>query len=163
MIRIQFVPLPRMNPFHPSSRHIFTRAFHIDSLYSSLPTLWIWSKIFNRSSGDTIVLETAPATPPAMNAATTGSAILLLTLLKEDEFGGWASYRKYAWDCDTAGAKEMKNQETVTSDIDETCNWETVGGEFLFASSMESFPVVFWRSKLMSTSSSFNPIGWLSA
>ena len=94
MIRIQFVPLPRMNPFHPSSRHIFTRAFHIDSLYSSLPTLWIWSKIFNRSSGDTIVLETAPATPPAMNAATTGSAILLLTLLKEDEFGGWASYRK---------------------------------------------------------------------
>jgi hypothetical protein len=75
-MRIQLVPLPRMKPRQPSSRFIFFRACHIDNLYSSRPTLWIWSRIFNRSKGDTIVLETAPATPPAMNAATTGSASL---------------------------------------------------------------------------------------
>lgn len=96
-MRIQFVPLPRMNPFHPSSRHIFTRAFHIDNLYSSLPALWTWSKIFKRSRGDTIVLETAPATPPAMNAATTGSAILLL-ILKEGVFSEWVSWKAVSVD-----------------------------------------------------------------
>lgn len=77
-MRIQFVPFPRMKPRQPSSRPIFTKAFQIDNLYSVRPTLWTWRRIFNRSSGDTIVLETAPATPPAINAATTGSARFFL-------------------------------------------------------------------------------------
>jgi hypothetical protein len=62
-----------MKPLHPSSFRILTNAFHIDNLYSVLPTLCICSKIFNRSRGETIVLDTAPATPPAKKAAMTGS------------------------------------------------------------------------------------------
>lgn len=85
MMRMQFVPLPRMNPRQPSSRPIFTSAFQVDILYSFRPTLWIWRRIFNRSRGDTIVLDTAPATPPAINAATTGSARLLFVRLKNVE------------------------------------------------------------------------------
>jgi hypothetical protein len=63
-----------MKPLQPSSLHIFASAFGTDILYSSLPTLCIWNKIFRRSSGDTTVLETAPATPPATKDATTGCA-----------------------------------------------------------------------------------------
>ena len=90
-MRIQFVPFPRMKPRQPSSRPIFTKAFQIDNLYSVRPTLWIWRRIFNRSSGDTIVLETAPATPPAMNAATTGSARFFLVVTQSDRGGSLIS------------------------------------------------------------------------
>lgn len=72
---MQFVPLPRMNPLQPSSFHIFPRADPTDSLYASRPTLCTCSRIFSRSRGDTTVLETAPATPPPQNAATTGCDI----------------------------------------------------------------------------------------
>ena len=72
-MRMQFVPLPRIKPLQPSSFPILTRAFHIDNLYSSLPTLCIWRRILRRSRGETIVLETAPATPPPIKAAATGS------------------------------------------------------------------------------------------
>lgn len=73
-MRMQFVPLPAMNPLQPSSLHIFARAFGTDILYSSRPTLWTWNKILRRSRGETTVRETAPATPPAMKEATTGCA-----------------------------------------------------------------------------------------
>lgn len=73
-MRTQFVPLPLMNPLNPSSFHIFIKALGTDNLYSFLPALCIWKRIFNRSRGDTTVLETAPAIPPAMKAATTGCA-----------------------------------------------------------------------------------------
>ena len=69
---MQLVPFPRMNPLQPSSFHIFIRPFPTDILYSFLPALWIWNNIFNRSSGETTVRDTAPAIPPARNAATTG-------------------------------------------------------------------------------------------
>jgi hypothetical protein len=82
MIRIQLVPFPRMKPLQPSSRPIFTRAFQTDNLYSPLPALWTWSKIFNRSRGETMVLEIAPATPPATKAATTGSDNLFLAYFR---------------------------------------------------------------------------------
>lgn len=52
--------------------HIFFRALPTDTLYSSRPADCIWKRIFSRSSGDTIVRNTAPATPPAQNSATTG-------------------------------------------------------------------------------------------
>ncbi len=69
---MQFVPLPLMKPLQPSSFHIFMSPFPTDILYSSRPALCIWNRIFNRSSGETTVLEIAPATPPAQNAAKTG-------------------------------------------------------------------------------------------
>lgn len=71
---MQFVPFPRMKPLQPSSLHIFAKPFPTDILYSSLPTLCIWKRIFSRSSGDTTVLDTAPATPPARKAAKIGRA-----------------------------------------------------------------------------------------
>ncbi len=69
-MRMQLVPLPRMKPRQPSSRHIFARALPTDSLYSWRPALWTWSRILSLSRGDTTVRETAPAVPPAMKAAT---------------------------------------------------------------------------------------------
>ena len=69
---MQFVPFPLMKPRQPSSFHIFMRPFPTDSLYSLRPALWTWKRILSRSRGDTTVLETAPATPPAQKAATTG-------------------------------------------------------------------------------------------
>jgi hypothetical protein len=69
---MQLVPFPAMKPLKPSSLHIFPKAFHIDIWYASLPALCTWNRIFNLSSGDTTVRETAPARPPAMNEATTG-------------------------------------------------------------------------------------------
>lgn len=71
-MRMQFVPFPRMKPRQPSSRHIFARALPTGSLYSLWPALCTWYRIFNRSSGETTVLDTAPATPPPQKAATTG-------------------------------------------------------------------------------------------
>jgi hypothetical protein len=71
-MRMQFVPFPAMNPRIPSSLHILPKAFPIDILYASRPALWTWNKIFNLSSGETTVLETAPAMPPAQKDATTG-------------------------------------------------------------------------------------------
>ena len=76
-MRMQLVPLPRMKPRQPSSFHILTRALPTLSLYSSRPTLWIWKSIFSRSSGETTVRETAPATPPAKKDAKTGCARVL--------------------------------------------------------------------------------------
>lgn len=69
---MQFVPFPLMKPLQPSFVHIFFSALHIDSLYSSLPALCIWYRILSLSSGETTVLDTAPATPPAINAAVKG-------------------------------------------------------------------------------------------
>jgi len=69
---MQFVPFPLMNPLHPSSVHIFFNPLHIDNLYSSLPALCTWYRILSLSSGETTVLDTAPATPPAINAAVKG-------------------------------------------------------------------------------------------
>lgn len=71
-MRMQLVPLPRMKPLHPSSLHILASAWPTDSLYASRPTLCTCMRIFNRSRGDTTVRDTAPATPPAQKAATTG-------------------------------------------------------------------------------------------
>jgi hypothetical protein len=71
---MQLVPFPAMKPLQPSSLHILARAFGTDILYSSLPTLCIWNRILRRSSGDTTVRETAPATPPATKDARTGWA-----------------------------------------------------------------------------------------
>lgn len=71
-MRIQFVPFPLMKPLHPSSLHIFARAFPTESLYSLRPRPWTWYRIFNLSRGDTTVLDTAPATPPAQKAAVNG-------------------------------------------------------------------------------------------
>jgi len=51
-----------------------------DILYASRPALCTWNKIFNRSSGDTTVLDTAPANPPAMKEATTGCDTAIRTL-----------------------------------------------------------------------------------
>ena len=72
MMRMQFVPFPLMNPLHPSSVHIFFNPLRIDNLYSSLPALCTWYRILSLSSGETTVLDTAPATPPAINAAVKG-------------------------------------------------------------------------------------------
>jgi len=68
----QFIPLPLMKPCHPSSLHILPRALPTDIWYSFRPALWTWYKIFNLSRGETTVLETAPATPPAQKAAVKG-------------------------------------------------------------------------------------------
>ena len=73
---MQLVPFPLMNPRQPSSCHIFFSAFPTLSLYSSRPALWIWNKILRRSSGETTVRETAPATPPAQNAAVKGCEMI---------------------------------------------------------------------------------------
>lgn len=86
---MQLVPLPAMRPLQPSSVHIFRSAFHTDILYSLRPALCTWNNILRRSSGDTTVLETAPATPPAMKEATTGSAMAFLSWLsRESPEGG---------------------------------------------------------------------------
>lgn len=69
---MQLVPFPARNPLNPSSRHIFARAFRTDILYSVLPADCTWNKILSRSNGDTTVLETAPAIPPAINEAKIG-------------------------------------------------------------------------------------------
>lgn len=71
---MQLVPFPAMRPRQPSSLHIFCSAFGTDILYSFRPALCTWKRILRRSSGDTTVRETAPATPPAMNDARTGCA-----------------------------------------------------------------------------------------
>ena len=71
-MRMQFEPFPRMKPLQPSSRHIFARPWGTDSLYSVLPALCTWRRIFSLSKGETRVLETAPATPPARKDATKG-------------------------------------------------------------------------------------------
>ena len=91
---MQLVPLPRMKPLQPSSFHIFASAGPTDSLYASRPTLCTCRRIFNRSSGDTTVLDTAPATPPPQNAATTGCDILSLnaTNLWSGAAGGLAAF-----------------------------------------------------------------------
>lgn len=68
---MQFAPLPAIMPLKPSSLHILPNALGMLILYSVRPVDCTCSKIFNRSSGDTTVLETAPATPPAMKDATT--------------------------------------------------------------------------------------------
>jgi hypothetical protein len=86
-MRMQLVPLPAMNPLHPSSLHIFAKAFGIDILYASRPALCTWNKIFNRSRGETTVLETAPAMPPPMKEATTGCDTASLTLSIADVDG----------------------------------------------------------------------------
>lgn len=74
-MRMQLVPLPAMKPLQPSSFHIFAKALPTPSLYSLWPALCTCRRIFNRSRGDTTVRETAPATPPAQKAATTGCEI----------------------------------------------------------------------------------------
>src|SRR3954470_21223418 len=89
-MRMQFVPFPAMKPRQPSSRHIFARALGTDILYSVLPALWTWNNIFNRSSGDTTVLETAPATPPAQNEAKTGCPRISRMKSRRDGGGGAA-------------------------------------------------------------------------
>lgn len=71
-MRMQLVPLPAINPFTPSSRHIFCSAFHIPTLYCDPPPGCTCSRIFNRSNGLTTVRDTAPATPPETKDATTG-------------------------------------------------------------------------------------------
>lgn len=68
----QFIPLPLMKPCQPSSLHILPSALPTDIWYSFRPALWTWYKIFNLSRGETTVLETAPATPPAQKAAVKG-------------------------------------------------------------------------------------------
>jgi len=68
---MQFVPFPLMKPLHPSSLHIFSNVGHTPR-YASAPGPCIWKRIFIRSSGETIVLETAPATPPAMKDVDVG-------------------------------------------------------------------------------------------
>ena len=90
-MRIQLAPFPRMNPFHPSSLHIFVRPCPIGSLYSVLPVLCTWNRILRRSSGDTTVLETAPATPPARKAARTGCAIICRNCNTPESAGRWGS------------------------------------------------------------------------
>jgi hypothetical protein len=72
-MRTQLVPFPRIKPLHPSSCHIFLNALPTESLYALWWTSWTWNNIFSRSRGETTVLDTAPATPPAQNAAMTGS------------------------------------------------------------------------------------------
>ena len=92
-MRIQLAPLPRMKPFHPSSLHIFLRPCPTGILYSVLPALCIWNRILRRSSGDTTVLETAPATPPAKKAANTGCAIVCRSCIIPDRgVGRWDSW-----------------------------------------------------------------------
>lgn len=71
-MRMQLVPLPLMKPRQPSSFHILSSALPTLSLYASRPALCTWKRIFSRSRGETTVRETAPATPPAQKAATTG-------------------------------------------------------------------------------------------
>ena len=73
-MRTQFVPFPRSMPLQPSSFHIFTSPLSTDPLYSFRPAPWTWKRILRRSRGETTVRETAPATPPARKAATTGWA-----------------------------------------------------------------------------------------
>ena len=88
---MQFAPLPRMKPRQPSSFHIFLSPCPIGSLYSVLPALCIWKRIFSRSKGDTTVLETAPATPPARNAASTGCAMVCRSCMRRDSGAGIGS------------------------------------------------------------------------
>lgn len=74
-MRMQFVPLPAIRPLNPSSLHIFARALGMLILYSVRPLDCTCNRILSRSSGDTTVRETAPATPPARNDATTACEI----------------------------------------------------------------------------------------
>lgn len=60
-----------MRPLQPSSFHILARAGPTP-VYETLPGPCTWKMIFNRSSGLTTVLLTAPATPPAMKDAVSG-------------------------------------------------------------------------------------------
>jgi hypothetical protein len=83
---MQFVPFPRRRPRQPSSFHIFASPLVTEPLYSSLPApLCTWKRIFNRSRGETTVRDTAPATPPARNAAATGSDMLYRICRTSDE------------------------------------------------------------------------------
>lgn len=70
-MRMQFTPLPAIMPLKPSSLQILPRAFGMLILYSVRPLDCTCSKILRRSSGDTTVRDTAPATPPATKEATT--------------------------------------------------------------------------------------------
>lgn len=91
-MRIQLAPFPRIKPLQPSSLHIFMRPCRTGSLYSVLPALCIWNRILRRSSGDTTVLETAPATPPAKKAAKTGWAIVCRSCnIRDSGAGRWDS------------------------------------------------------------------------
>jgi hypothetical protein len=87
-MRMQLVPLPRMNPRQPSSRHILASALPTLSLYASRPALCTWKRILRRSSGETTVRETAPATPPAQKAATTGWETKACSFKTRSEVGG---------------------------------------------------------------------------
>lgn len=87
-MRMQLVPLPRMNPRQPSSRHILASALPTLSLYASRPALCTWKRILRRSSGETTVRETAPATPPAQKAATTGCETKACSFRSRSEGGG---------------------------------------------------------------------------
>jgi hypothetical protein len=91
-----------MNPRQPSSLHIFASAFGTDILYSSLPTLCIWNRIFRRSSGDTTVRETAPATPPATKDATTGCANVCRMRSKAVRSGARGYVDQLSWTLATA-------------------------------------------------------------
>jgi hypothetical protein len=68
---MQFVPFPAIMPLKPSSRQIFASALEMLILYSVRPEDCTCNRIFNRSKGETTVRDTAPATPPPMNEATT--------------------------------------------------------------------------------------------
>lgn len=67
-----FAPLPRKYPLTPSLRYIWTRVRQTPcSLIFGSPHMYM---IFILSSGDTHVLDTAPAMPPARNFIKIGSS-----------------------------------------------------------------------------------------
>ncbi len=113
---MQFVPLPLIKPLQPSSFHIFMSPFPTDILYSSRPALCIWKRIFNRSSGDTTVLETAPATPPAQNAAKTGCE---KTSRICSNFGPYLGFRVSVSDCERSQGWPPQSGRILTADISE--------------------------------------------
>ena len=93
-MRMQLVPLPAMKPRQPSSRHILPRALETDIWYSVRPALCTWNRILRRSSGETIVRDTAPATPPAMKEAMTGWAKAARTRSAVDSSKGCGTTRE---------------------------------------------------------------------
>ena len=121
---MQLVPFPLMNPLQPSSVHIFFNALHIESLYSSLPALCTWYNIFNLSSGDTTVLDTAPATPPARKAAVKGwetcSRTFHMKLSRTTIFISFA-FQRTSRRLALFGTETLGNRKQKTPDLEKSC------------------------------------------
>lgn len=128
---MQLTPLPAIIPRQPSSLHILARPLPTDSLYSSRPALCTWNNIFNRSNGETTVRDTAPAIPPAQNAATTGLE-MVSRIEKPTPLSTMLGFIMSFCDCYTADepSRALGGLESLTAAISPTAIWTKVLRKF---------------------------------